>query len=110
MQTAITQAAGSACGSMGTPLSCYCTSGVSAPCSTSINLAGSDLYDWGQGLATFLPNATATVNCTNTDQPVDCTIFISWNENTVALTSQEATAMATNGSTVAVSYTLYVVP
>jgi type IV pilus assembly protein PilV len=98
------------CGSMGTNLvSCYCTTGNAAPC-TSSNLAASDLYDWGQTLAGFLPNATATVGCTTTDLPVDCTIQINWSENTVALNTQEATNTAANGSTVAVSYSLYVVP
>jgi type IV pilus assembly protein PilV len=109
MTTALTAVAGATpCGGMGTNLSCYCV--VAAPCTASINLAASDLYDWAQSLATFLPSATATLTCTNTDQPVDCTMVISWNENTVAMNQQQASAYATNGSTVPVSYTLYVVP
>jgi hypothetical protein len=112
VQTALTHVAGSPCGSsMGTTfLSCYCTTGNSAPCTAAINVAASDLYDWAQNLANFLPNAAASVSCNPADQPEDCTINISWNENTVALTSQQATNSANNGSTVAVSYSLYVVP
>jgi type IV pilus assembly protein PilV len=112
MQTALAQVAGSQCGSsMGTTfLSCYCTTGNSAPCTAAINMAASDLYDWAQNLANFLPNATAGVSCNPGDQPEDCTISINWNENTVALTSQQAANSTNNGSTVAVSYSLYVVP
>jgi type IV pilus assembly protein PilV len=110
MQTAITAASGTVCGSMGMNLSCYCTTGNSAPCSAAINVAAADLYDWSQTLAGFLPNATATVACNNADLPVDCTIQISWNENTVALTTQQAANSVASGSTVPVSYSLYVVP
>jgi type IV pilus assembly protein PilV len=110
LQTAYTAAAAAACGSMGTNApSCFCTTGQSAPCTSSVNMAGSDLYDWAQSLAGFLPNATAQVSCNSADLPVDCTINISWSENTVALTTQQATQSA-SGSTVAVSYNLYVVP
>jgi type IV pilus assembly protein PilV len=110
MQTALTAVAGVTCSGMGATLSCYCTTGNSAPCTASINMAASDVYDWGQALANFLPSATATVTCNALDLPVDCTIVISWNENTVAMTSQQATNSTANGSTVPVSYTLYVVP
>jgi type IV pilus assembly protein PilV len=108
MQTALTAVAGTTCSGMGATLSCYCTTGNSAPCTTSINLAASDVYDWGRALADFLPSATGTVTCYPLDVPVDCSIVISWNENTVAMTSQQAAN--TTGLTVPVSYTLYVVP
>jgi type IV pilus assembly protein PilV len=109
MQAAIS-AVSPGCGGMGATLSCFCTTGNSAPCTSYINLAASDLYDWSQTLAGFLPNATATVTCNNADLPVDCTIIISWNENTVALTTQQAANSVATGSTIPVSYTLYVVP
>jgi type IV pilus assembly protein PilV len=108
MQTALTAVAGTTCSGMGATLSCYCTTGNSAPCTTSINLAASDVYDWGQSLANLLPSATATVTCTALDVPVDCTITIGWSENTVAMTSQQAAN--STGLTVPVSYSLYVVP
>jgi type IV pilus assembly protein PilV len=110
MQTAITTTSGTVCGSMGMNLSCYCTTGNSAPCASAINVAASDLYDWAWTLAGFLPNAQATVACNNADLPVDCTIQISWNENTVALTTQQSANSVANGSTIPVSYSLYVVP
>jgi len=109
MQTALSNV--TPCGGMGTTsLSCYCTGGNAAPCLASINVAASDLYDWANNLANFLPSATASVTCNPADTPEDCTINIQWNENTVALTSQEAANSTSNGSNVPVSYTLYVVP
>ncbi len=111
MQTALSSI--TPCGlSMGTtPLSCYCTPGNVTPC-PAINVAASDLYDWAQNLANFLPNATASVSCNPADQPEDCTIFIQWNETAVTVNTQEASAAKANpnGSTVVVSYSLYVVP
>jgi type IV pilus assembly protein PilV len=108
MQTALSTVAGTTCSGMGATLSCYCTTGNFAPCTTSINLAASDVYDWGRALGDFLPSATATVTCSALDVPVDCTITIGWNENTVAMTSQQAAN--STGLTVQVSYSLYVVP
>jgi type IV pilus assembly protein PilV len=113
MQAAINSVSGTVCGSMGTTfLSCFCTAGNSAPCTTYINLAASDLYDWAQTLNSILPNAIAYVTCNNGDLPVDCSIQITWNENTVALTTQQAaySAASAANSTVAVTYSLYVVP
>jgi type IV pilus assembly protein PilV len=113
MLTAITAAGGSLCPSMGMNVSCYCASGYSAPCTPAahaLGLAAADIYDFGEGLATFLPTSTTTVACNELDTPVDCTINITWNENTVALTSQEAAESLSAGSTVPVSFTLYVVP
>lgn len=104
---------------MNASLSCLCTTGVSAPCTgTYVNMAASDLYDWGQGLASLLPNATATVSCNTGDSPIDCTIAITWTENAVALNTQEASAVNGNANTGAsttaafqyVTYSLYVVP
>lgn len=113
MQTAITAASDSLCPSMGMKLSCYCASGYSAPCTPAahaLGLAASDIWDFSQSLASFLPTSTTTVTCNETDHPVDCTIDITWNENTVALTSQEAAESARAGSRVPVDFTLYVVP
>ncbi|HEY1314342.1 MAG TPA: type IV pilus modification protein PilV [Steroidobacteraceae bacterium] len=105
LQAAITQANGTLCSGTGSVLSCYCTTGNGAPC-TTVALAGSDIFDWGQSLANFLPNATATVTCNSANLPVDCTIQIIATENVVALNTQEAAA----ASTVSVNYTLNVVP
>jgi type IV pilus assembly protein PilV len=115
MQTAIGTAGSvsNLCPSMGMSLSCYCASTFSAPCTPAahaLGVAASDIYDFGSGLASVLPNSTTTVSCSELDTPVDCTISISWNENTVAMTSQQATQSAAAGSTVPVNFTLYVVP
>jgi type IV pilus assembly protein PilV len=111
LSSALTNAAGSLCTGTGMTLSCYCVVGSSCtPSLQADGMAANDLFDFAQGLATFLPTATATVACVTTDTPVDCTISISWNENTVALTSQEASQIASAGSTVPVNFNLYVVP
>ena len=122
LQTALNSAGASLCATsttMTASLSCLCTTGVSAPCTgTYVNMAASDLYDWGQGLASLLPNATATVSCNTGDSPIDCTIAITWTENAVALNTQEASAVNGNANTGAsttaafqyVTYSLYVVP
>jgi type IV pilus assembly protein PilV len=91
-----------------TKLSCYCASGYSAPCGTAtyVNMAASDLYDWGSGLASLLPAAFAQVTCSSTDSPVDCTITITWTENAVAINKQQSAAAAIQ----TVQYTLYVIP
>jgi type IV pilus assembly protein PilV len=109
MQTALNAVKGTLCpvGTMfNANLSCYCASATSAPCGTTyVNMAASDLYDWGSTLASLLPAATATITCSNADSPVDCTITITWTENAVALTTQQAGAAAQQ-----VQYILYVVP
>ncbi len=111
LQTAIGNAGGAAAcaGTSVSNLSCLCTTS----CVPAVNLAGADLYDWGQTLAGFLPSATATVTCNRTDTPVDCRILISYLENTVSMTSQQASAAVangTNGSNVQVNYAVYVIP
>jgi type IV pilus assembly protein PilV len=106
MATAIGNAGGTTCSGMGSAkVSCLCTTS----CST-VALAGADLYDFGWSLATFLPSSTTNISCVETDTPVDCTIDITWNENTVALTSQEQAQSVAAGSTVPVKFDLYVVP
>jgi type IV pilus assembly protein PilV len=80
-----------------------CTS-VSAtlPCSTVI-MAAYDLQQWAKTLQPLLPNYTATINC-GTAASVSCMINMTWNENAVALNTQETGALASP------SYTLYVEP
>jgi type IV pilus assembly protein PilV len=78
-----------------------CTSTVT-PCQP-VNMAAYDLQTWATALVALLPNVTATVNC-GTANPVSCNINIQWNENTVAINTQETTALASP------SYTLYVEP
>jgi type IV pilus assembly protein PilV len=101
--TALTTVAGTLCPTnalFNVKLSCFCASATSSTCGTTyVNMAASDLYDWGQSLASLLPSATATVTCTNTDSPVDCTIAILWKETASA-----------NAALQQVGYTLYVIP
>jgi len=126
MQAAINAVSASQCPTgttMKATLSCYCATGYSAPCSSAyINVAASDIYDWASTLASVLPSATANVTCDNATvvagAPIDCIVSITWVENAVSLTQQEASAVSANGNTSStntaafqyVSYTLDVVP
>jgi len=119
MQAALTAAAASTCPTsmtMKATLSCLCTAACNA--NTYINMAANDVVDWGDTLNSLLPTATATVTCNNSLNPVDCIITIQWVENAVALSSQQASAVAANSNASAattaaaqwVTYNLYVVP
>jgi type IV pilus assembly protein PilV len=86
-----------------------CTStSATLPCSPVI-AAAYDLQKWAgalQGpnpLQPLLPNYQATITC-GTQNPVSCMINLTWNENAVAINSQETGVLASP------SYTLYVEP
>jgi type IV pilus assembly protein PilV len=67
---------------------------------TPTQIAEYDFGSWINNLAVpptgVLPGASATVACSNATPPVNCTINITWSENPVALTQQEAQQSATN--------------
>jgi type IV pilus assembly protein PilV len=75
-----------------------------ADCSTVL-LAAYDVQTWTRALVALLPNPSGTILCSNVpNEPVACTITITWSENLVAVNSQGTTGMA------AQTYTLYVTP
>jgi type IV pilus assembly protein PilV len=57
---------------------------------TFTEIADYDFGNWVNSLNGLLPGATATVVCSSATPPVNCTITISWSENPVAMTQQEA--------------------
>jgi type IV pilus assembly protein PilV len=57
---------------------------------TPTEIADYDFGNWINGLNAVLPGATATVTCPTAAPPVNCTITITWSENPVAMTQQEA--------------------
>jgi type IV pilus assembly protein PilV len=65
---------------------------------TPTEIAEYDFGNWINGLAVppggVLPGASATVTCNGATPPVNCTITITWAENPVALTQQEAAQSA----------------
>jgi type IV pilus assembly protein PilV len=77
---------------------------------TAVALAAFDLTRWSASVAGLLPNATTTVSCppppVGTVAPTSCTIFITWTERTVALSSTAAAA----GQFQNPNYTLLVEP
>lgn len=64
--------------------------GPNAPC-TSANLAAYDLQNWLSDMYTTLPGSISTIVCATNVGIVSCAITITWQENTVASNSQEAT-------------------
>ena len=83
---------------------------------SSTEIAEYDFGNWINNLAVppsgVLPGASATVTCNSAAPPVNCTINITWTENPVALTQQEAQQSATTplSGFNNPSYTLDVVP
>jgi type IV pilus assembly protein PilV len=81
-----------------------------------INLAAFDLARWSVSLNALLPNPQSTINCTfvaGGGSPASCTILLSWNEKTVAMTRQEAQQEANNPGAAQIerpTYLLYVEP
>jgi type IV pilus assembly protein PilV len=76
--------------------------GLAAPLSPAVpagtvtptQIAAYDFGNWVTNLAVppngVLPGASATVSCNSATPPVNCTITITWSENPVAMTQQEA--------------------
>jgi type IV pilus assembly protein PilV len=65
-------------------------------CSNYTNLAAYDLARWATSLKGLLPNPTATIRCpvVAVNEPVSCTIQITWSEKAVGVTQQETTVSA----------------
>ena len=84
---------------------CTTTSTTPAQC-TDIQMAAWDVQQWQAALTSVIPNYFAQVNCTQAvTVMVNCTIQITWSENSVAINAQGVNAIG-NGP----SYTLYVQP
>lgn len=63
---------------------------------TPTEIADYDFGNWINSLNGVLPGATATVACNSATPPTNCTITITWSENPVAMTQQEAQQSAAN--------------
>lgn len=75
-------------------------------CTTAAQMARYDLQQWSLALKAVLPNFFATITCSTTTLPVNCTITIQWAEAGVAINSQQ-----TNMANLAVpTYTVFVEP
>jgi type IV pilus assembly protein PilV len=89
----------------------YCWSGPNTPCDAQ-TLAAFDLHTYANALNGMLAHSSpvTTIKCPvpAVNNPVSCTINITWNEHAVSLDSQSAAA--TTQTTFAPTYTLYVEP
>jgi type IV pilus assembly protein PilV len=64
--------------------------GSDAPC-TSAKVAAYDLQNWMTDMFSTLPGSSSAIACATSISIVSCTITITWQENTVASNTQEAT-------------------
>ena len=69
-------------------------------------MAFNDLNQWAGAVSQVLPGYVATINCSQANFPVTCTIELQWTENGVAVNAQQ-TQM---GSLVPAQYILFVQP
>jgi type IV pilus assembly protein PilV len=90
---------------LSTAVTCTTTTMTPAQCTPPV-LAAWDVQQWQTALANVIPNYLATITCTApVTEAVNCTIQITWSENSVAVNTQ---GQGTIGS--GPSYTLYVQP
>jgi type IV pilus assembly protein PilV len=97
-----------------TAIAANCTS-LTTPCDPT-TLAAFDLHDYALALNGMMPssNPITTITCPTVNNPVSCTINVTWGEHTVSINNQSAasTVQTTSASsgTFAPTYTLYVEP
>jgi type IV pilus assembly protein PilV len=72
-----------------TGIGSYPAGGSCVQC-TPTEIADYDFGNWINSLNGVLPGANATITCISATPPVNCTITITWSENPVAMTQQEA--------------------
>jgi type IV pilus assembly protein PilV len=74
-------------------------------CNNADLVAFYDLKEWAKALQAVLPGYQATITCSKTVFPVNCTIQVTWMENAVAANSQQNVT-----SLQAPTYVVYVEP
>jgi type IV pilus assembly protein PilV len=82
-----------------------CTVAGATACNYT-QMAAYDLNNWATQLQTLLPGYLTTIACSTTGFPVNCTVTVTWTEQGVAVTSQQANI----GNLATPSYTMYVEP
>ncbi len=82
-----------------------CTTPGASSCSPAA-MAYNDLNQWANAVGAVLPGYLATINCSQANFPVTCTIELQWTENGVAVSAQQTQI----GSLVPANYVLYVQP
>lgn len=80
----------------GAPAACE-TGGALAPCSP-VNMAGYQLTQWEQAMASLVGNAQSTIACNQITAIVTCTITVNWTENTVNANTTEQLAEQKSGN------------
>jgi type IV pilus assembly protein PilV len=65
-----------------------CTLTGASSCAPSA-MAFNDLNQWASAVGSVLPGYLATINCSQANFPVTCTIQLQWTENGVAVSAQQ---------------------
>ena len=88
-----------------------------ATCTVATQMATYDLNNWATALNAVLPNALATISCSqpaavapNPSSPVSCSIQIQWAENLVQSNSAQSAAAAAAAAANTPQYTVVVQP
>jgi hypothetical protein len=79
---------------------------TSAGACNAQQMAFYDMQQWSLALKAVLPNFFATITCSTSTPPVNCTITVQWAEAGVAINSQQS-GMA---NLAVPTYTLFVEP
>jgi type IV pilus assembly protein PilV len=82
-----------------------CTTPGTSACTVD-QMAFYDLQQWAIALQAVLPGYNATITCSTSGFPVNCTIQIQWVENAVAANAAQTNLVALQAPT----YTVYVEP
>ncbi|MGI4848830.1 MAG: type IV pilus modification protein PilV [Janthinobacterium lividum] len=76
---------------------------------TPARLAAFDLHTWAADMNEQFPSYAAKVNCsTDASTPINCIIYVTWSEKSVAINRNSATGSATQVTTE--SFSVYVKP
>lgn len=82
-----------------------CTTSGGSAC-TDTQMAAYDLNNWATQMQNLLPGNLTTITCGVTGFPVTCSVQITWSEQGVAITAQQANI----ASLATPTYTMYVNP
>lgn len=86
------------------------SSGVAGGCLTEctpVEMAANDLQEWVENMDAQFPGYAAKIDCPTT-MPINCSLYITWKEKTVAVNKTTATGAAQQISTQ--SFSVYVKP
>lgn len=88
----------------------YCVSGIGPGACANDAMAAYDLHTYAAALNSSLGNSNPLTTITCANNPVTCTIQVTWDEKAVAIDQQSGAATSTATLAFKPTYTLYVEP